>query len=87
MNNITFVDEAFDQYLAWQDGDAKMRKRINRMLKDIRRNGYEGIGKPEPLKHELHGWWSRRIDEVNRIVFRVHGDDVEILQCGAHYSD
>ena len=63
-----------------------MLKRINLLLKDIDRNQYEGIGKPEPLKYELQGFWSRRIDETNRLVYRIKGECVEILSCRTHYQ-
>ena len=80
-------DDAWDDYLYWQNQDKKILKRINQLIKDIERNGYDGIGKPEPLKHELQGFWSRRIDDSNRIVYRIRGDYLEIAQCGSHYRD
>lgn len=80
-------DDAWDDYLHWQSQDRGTLKRINALLKDIDRNGYEGIGKPEPLKDSLSGWWSRRIDDSNRIVYRIHEGRIEILQCGSHYRD
>lgn len=80
-------DEAWADYLYWQFQDRKTLKRINLLLQDIDRNGYGGLGKPEPLKGDLTGWWSRRIDDANRIVYRIHEDTVEILQCGGHYGD
>jgi len=80
-------DDAWADYLHWQTQDKKTLKRINRLLLDIERNGYNGIGKPEPLKHDLSGWWSVKIDEKNRLVFRIEGDKLEILQCGSHYRD
>lgn len=70
MNNV-WTDEAWEDYLYWQNKDKKTLKRINQLLLDIDRNGYEGIGKPEPLKHGYQGFWSRRIDEVNRLVYRI----------------
>jgi toxin YoeB len=70
MKKVWF-DEAWDDYLYWQTQDKKTLKRINQHLKDIERNGYAGIGKPEPLKGEFSGLWSRRIDEVNRLVYRI----------------
>lgn len=73
--------------LYWQEQDRKLLRRINALIRDIERNGYEGIGKPEPLKHDLAGWWSRRIDEGNRIVYRLREGRIEILQCGSHYRD
>lgn len=80
-------DEAWEDYVYWQTQDRKILKRINALIKDIERNGYAGIGKPEPLKHELSGWWSRRIDDHNRLVYRLVENRVEILQSGAHYRD
>ena len=75
------------QYVFWQNQDKKTLKRINRLLKDIDRNGYRCTGKPEPLKGNLSGYWSVRIDEKNRIVFRITGDILEIVECGSHYGD
>ncbi len=80
-------DEAWKDYIYWQAHDKKVLKRINRLIQDIERNGYSGIGKPEPLKHELSGYWSVRIDDCNRIVFRIKNDALEIWQCGSHYRD
>lgn len=86
MKKIWF-DEAWEDYLYWQTQDKKTLKRINAILKDIERGGYEGIGKPEPLKGELSGFWSRRIDDVNRFVYRITADRLEILSCKGHYDD
>ena len=80
-------DEAWEEYLYWQTQDKKTLKRINKLLTDIDRNGYQCMGKPEPLKGELAGYWSVRSDEKNRIVFRVDGNNLEIMQCGTHYKD
>lgn len=80
-------DEAWEDYLYWQTEDRKTLRRINQLLKDISRNGYDGIGKPEPLKGDLSGWWSRRIDEGNRLVYRIHNGVIEIAQCRSHYED
>ncbi len=83
-----WYDDAWEDYVYWQSNDKKLLKRINKILKDIERGGYsEGIGKPEPLKGDLSGWWSRRIDEKNRIVYRVKDQRLEIIQCGSHYRD
>lgn len=79
-------DYAWDDYLYWQKQDKKTLKRINQLLRDIDRNGYSGIGKPEPLKGDLQGYWSRRIDDVNRIVYRIVGNRIEVLQCRSHYD-
>ena len=80
-------DDAWEDYLYWQTQDKKTLKRINKLLQDIERNGYNGIGKPEALKEDLSGFWSVRIDETNRIVFRVTDGKLEIWQCGSHYRD
>lgn len=80
-------DDAWEDYLYWQSQDKKTLKRINQILKDIDRNGYFGIGKPEPLSGNLSGFWSRRIDDKNRIVYRIHNNRIEIAQCGSHYRD
>ncbi|MCI8613979.1 Txe/YoeB family addiction module toxin [Parablautia intestinalis] len=79
-------DFAWEDYLYWQKQDKKTLKRINMLLQDIDRNGYSGIGKPEPLKGNLQGYWSRRIDDVNRLVYRIIDNRIEILQCRSHYS-
>ena len=80
-------DKAWEDYLYWQVQDKKILQRINQLLKDIERNAIIGIGKPEPLKHERHGYWSRRIDESNRLIYRVANNQIEIVQCRAHYDD
>lgn len=80
-------DEAWDDYVYWQTQDKKTLKKINRLIKDIDRNGYNCEGKLEPLSGDLAGYWSVRIDEKNRIVFRITEDYMEILQCGGHYGD
>ena len=80
-------DEAWADYLYWQGQDRKTLRKINSLLQDIDRNGYGGIGKPEPLTGNLSGYWSRRIDEYNRIVYRIKDDRIEIIQCGSHYRD
>ncbi len=79
-------EEAWEDYLYWQTQDKKTLKRINSIIKDIERNPFEGIGKPEPLKYDLSGCWSRRIDDTNRIVYRINNDILEILQCRTHYK-
>ena len=86
MAKLLWYDDAWDAYISWQARDKKTLARINRILEDIERNRYTGIAKPEPLKHEFSGWWSRRIDKKNRIVYRFVGDTLEILQCGSHYQ-
>jgi toxin YoeB len=80
-------DEAWDSYEYWQTQDRKTLKRINKLIKDIERNGYNGMGKPEPLTADYSGYWSVRIDEKNRIVFRIDNGILEIAECGDHYKD
>lgn len=87
MNKITFTEKAFQEYLYWQTQDKKTLKRINALLKDICRSPFEGIGKPEPLKENLSGFWSRHIDDFNRIVYRINGEQIEVYQCKNHYND
>lgn len=87
MSNIQFTDEAWEDFCYWLIQDKKTLKRILKLLDDIERNGYDGIGKPEPLKGNLAPYWSRRIDDSNRIVYRVENDVIKIVQCGSHYCD
>lgn len=82
-----WTDAAWEDFIYWQNKDKKMLKRILVLIKDIERNGYEGIGKPEALRGDLSGYWSRRIDAKNRIVYKVDGDTMKIVQCGSHYRD
>lgn len=86
MKKIWF-DEAWEDYMYWQTQDKKTLKRINNLLKDIERNGYQGIGKSEPLKGDLQGYWSKRIDDVNRLVFRIENEILEIVSCKGHYNN
>lgn len=87
MSNIVFSERAWQEYLYWQTQDKKTLKKINTLIKDIIRNGYEGLGKPEQLKEDLSGFWSRHIDDANRIVYRISEDCIEIIQCKGHYND
>lgn len=87
MSKIVFTESAFAEYLYWQTQDKKTLKRINMLLKDIDRSPFEGIGKPEALKANLTGYWSRRIDETNRLVYRVGEGFIEVYQCKNHYDD
>jgi len=80
-------DTAWEDYLFWQTQDKRTLKKINRLIQDIERNGYNGIGKPEPLKGNFSGFWSVEIDEKNRIIFRIEENRLEIVQCGSHYGD
>ena len=87
MSKIIFTERAFEEYLSWQAQDKKTLKRINALLKDISRTPFEGIEKPECLRQNLSGYWSRRIDEANRLVYRVQGDAIEVYQRKSHYED
>lgn len=84
--NKLWTDDAWNDYIYWSMQDKKTLKRINQLLKDIDRNQYDGIGKPEPLKYELQGFWSRRIDEANRLVYKIENDNIIILHCRGHYE-
>jgi len=84
---INFTESGWNDYLYWQTQDKKTIRRINLLIQDISRNGYEGIGKPEALSGDLSGWWSRRIDDVNRLVYRLKDSRIEISQCRGHYDD
>jgi toxin YoeB len=77
---------AWNDYEYWQNQDNKTLRRINTLIKDIERNGYNGIGKPEPLRGDLSGWWSVRIDGFNRLVFQIVEDRIEIYACKGHYE-
>jgi toxin YoeB len=81
-----FVDESWEDYLYWQQTDKKKLRRINDLLKDIARNPFTGLGKPEPLKFNYKGFWSRRIDDEHRLIYRVQGDDIQIAKCRFHYD-
>ena len=83
----SWSDEAWEDFCYWQKQDKKTLKRILTLIKDIDRHGYNGIGKPEPLREDLSGYWSRRIDDTNRIVYKISGDTILIAQCGSHYRD
>lgn len=87
MSKITFTESAFEEYLYWQSQDRKTLKRINALLKDIGRSPFEGLGKPEGLKGNLSGYWSRRIDETNRLVYRIKDGMIEVYQCKGHYGN
>ena len=86
MGKLTFAKRAWEEYLHWQSKDPKTLKRINLLLKDIARNGNDGVGKPEKLRYR--DGWSRRIDDVNRLVYRLKEDgSIEVMQCKGHYGD
>ena len=81
----SWSEVAWDELCYWLNPDKKTLKRIVALIQDIERNGYAGIGKPEPLQGDLSTYWSRRIDDYNRIVYRIEGDTIYIVQCGSHY--
>jgi len=83
--NIMWTAEAWDDYVYWQGQDKKTLKRINQVIKDIQRTPFEGIGKPEPLKANLTGFWSRRIDDTNRLVYEVTSTQINIISCRYRY--
>ncbi|WP_053572584.1 Txe/YoeB family addiction module toxin [Caballeronia cordobensis] len=83
--NIMWTAEAWDDYVYWQGQDKKTLKRINQLIKDVQRSPFEGIGKPEPLKENLSGFWSRRIDETNRLVYEVDNTQINTVSCRYHY--
>jgi len=80
-------DKAWEDYLYWQAQDKKTLKRVNQLVKDIERNHFEGISKPEALKGNLSGFWSRRIDDGNRLIYRINGEFIDILSCKEHYEN
>ena len=82
---LIFLSTGWEDYLYWQVTDKKTLKKINELVKEIQRSPFQGNGKPEPLKHDLAGWWSRRIDLENRLVYRVENESHFILQCRYHY--
>ena len=82
---LIFSENAWEEYLYWQSVDKKIAKRINTVIRDIQRMPYEGIGKPEPLKHALSGYWSRRINDEHRIVYKIEGGALMAAQLRYHY--
>ncbi len=82
---LVFDDQAWDDYLYWQQHDKKLLKRLNGLIKECMRTPFEGTGKPEPLRGSLSGWWSRRLDREHRLVYRMEGDNLLIAQCRYHY--
>ena len=83
--NLIFSESAWEDYLYWQKNDKKLSKRINELIKDIKRSPFDGIGKPEPLKHSLSGYWSRRINDEHRLVYKQMDKSILIAQCRYHY--
>lgn len=80
-------DAAWAEYVDWQSKDRKTLHRINKLIRDAERDPFHGLGKPEPLTNNLSGWWSRRIDDTNRLVYRIRDGVLEIAQCGTHYGE
>ena len=85
--NKTWSDEGWEDYLYWQTQDRRTLKRVNELIKDIERDPFRGKGKPEPLRYEWQGYWSRRINEKDRIIYRIHNNQLEIAACKSHYDD
>ncbi len=83
--NILFTDESWEDYLYWQSHDRKILKRINQLIKEIKRDPFSGIGKPEPLKFQLQGCWSRRIDQQHRLVYEIDDNNLKVISCRFHY--
>ena len=83
---LTFSDQAWQEYLYWEKNDKAILKRINNLIKDIKRSPFDGIGKPEPLKHGLSGYWSRRINDEHRLVYKVRDNQILIAQLKYHYK-
>jgi toxin YoeB len=84
--NILFTEESWNDYLFWQETDIRILKKINELIKVIKRTPFQGIGKPEPLKHQLKGFWSRRIDLSNRFVYEIKEKELIIISCRYHYE-
>jgi len=82
---LTFTDEAWNEYLYWQVKDKKILKKINTLIKDTKRDPFDGLGKPEPLKHELAGYWSRRISQEHRLVYEIFEESILVVSCRYHY--
>jgi toxin YoeB len=82
---LVFDEQAWEDYLYWLETDQKLLRRINTLIKDIQRDPFSGIGKPEPLKHALARWWSRRINDEHRIVYKIEGDSLLLAQLRYHY--
>ncbi len=83
---LSFMPQAWEDYLYWQTQDKKMLRRVNQLLRDMQRNSFEGIGKPEPLKGDMSGYWSRRIGEANRIVYTAADSAIIVFSCRSHYD-
>lgn len=85
--NKLFTDNGWKDYVYWETEDKKTLKRINKLIDDISRNGNTGMGKPEPLSGDLAGFWSRRINDKDRLIYRIDGEDICIIACRYHYDD
>lgn len=86
MLELVFLPEGWEDYLYWQTQDRKTLRRINTLIRDIQRSPFDGTGKPEPLRENRTGWWSRRIDDTNRIVYKAQAGQIVIAQCRTHYQ-
>jgi toxin YoeB len=82
---ILFTEDSWQEYLYWQSSDKKILKKINELIKDIKRDPFDGIGKPEPLKYQLQGCWSRRINHEHRLVYEITDDAIVVVSCRYHY--
>ncbi len=82
---LVFTKKAWSDYLYWQETDKQLLKKINKLIKDVKRSPFDGLGKPEPLKHELSGFWSRRITDEHRLVYKVENSAILIIACKYHY--
>ena len=87
MSKLQFLEQGWENYVYWQTQDQKTLKKLNKLLADISRNGNTGLGHPEQLSGNLSGWWSREIDKKNRLIYRIEGDVIIVMQCKDHYSD
>lgn len=83
---LCFVDESWEDYLYWQKTNKKIVQKINKLIKDIQRSPYDGLGKPEALKHKYSGYWSRRIDNEHRLIYRINNEELWIVKCRFHYE-
>ncbi len=86
MKRFVFESEVFDDYNNWLLVDKRIFKKIKELLNDIKKDAYKGLGKPEPLKHELTGYWSRRITDEHRLIYKIYGNDILIFSCKGHYK-
>lgn len=85
--NKVWTDDAWEDYIYWQKQDKKTLERINKLIKSIDRNSFDSIGKPEPMKYDMQGYWSVRIDKENRLVYRIEGESLYIVACRHHYDN